>query len=445
MTRLEVRRASRRMPRSHDLGEIVGSALERASKILARHRVEVDLAGRPADARARCGAVRAGAVQSPRQRRQIRAGRHRRSASRAGASGDAGLPADPRRRARASPPATWSASSTSSIAPQKGDQVRAGTGPRARHLPRLRRGDGRHDRRRQPHRPAGRGVHHQAADPRPSRNGWTPPHERAAAQGPRRRRRAADPQAPAHGPEHAGLRDPRGAERQDGARAARARSPIWSSSISACPTSRAWSCCAMMRARNEQCPDRRPVEPQRRERQGRGARSRRRRLRDQAVRHGRAPRPHARRAPPPASGAGRAAVFRVGDLSVDLVRRIVKVGDEEVKLSPKEYDLLRVLVQHAGKVLTHKFLLGELWGALTDAQYLRVYVRQLRQKIEADPRAAALHPDRNRRRLPPARARLIGPEPCARDIPDIRFRASLRRSPRVPRWPRSSPRQAKSQ
>src|SRR4030088_1133419 len=78
-------------------------------------------------------------------------------------------------------------------------------------------------------------------------------------------------------------------------------------------------------------------------------------------------------------------VFRSGDLSVDLVRRLVKVGDKDVKLSPKEYELLRALVQHAGKVLTHKFLLGELWDDLTDAQYLRVYVRQLRQKIEADP------------------------------------------------------------
>ena len=82
---------------------------------------------------------------------------------------------------------------------------------------------------------------------------------------------------------------------------------------------------------------------------------------------------------------GERPVFRTGDLSVDLVRRIVKVRDREVKLSPKEYELLRVLVQHAGKVLTHKFLLGELWDDLTDAQYLRVYVRQLRQKIEADP------------------------------------------------------------
>jgi two-component system KDP operon response regulator KdpE len=82
---------------------------------------------------------------------------------------------------------------------------------------------------------------------------------------------------------------------------------------------------------------------------------------------------------------GERPVFQTGDLCVDLVRRIVKVGDKEVKLSPKEYDLLRMLVQHAGKVLTHKFLLGELWDDLTDAQYLRVYVRQLRQKIEANP------------------------------------------------------------
>jgi two-component system KDP operon response regulator KdpE len=82
---------------------------------------------------------------------------------------------------------------------------------------------------------------------------------------------------------------------------------------------------------------------------------------------------------------GERPIFRVGDLSVDLVRRIVKVGDKEIKLSPKEYELLRVLVQHAGKVLTHRYLLSQLWSDLTDAQYLRVYVRQLRQKIEADP------------------------------------------------------------
>jgi two-component system KDP operon response regulator KdpE len=82
---------------------------------------------------------------------------------------------------------------------------------------------------------------------------------------------------------------------------------------------------------------------------------------------------------------GERPVFQDGDLSVDLVRRIVKLGDNEVKLSPKEYDLLRLLVQHAGKVLTHKFLLQELWDEPVDPQYLRVYVRQLRQKIETDP------------------------------------------------------------
>ncbi|MDB5548327.1 MAG: DNA-binding response regulator [Tardiphaga sp.] len=82
---------------------------------------------------------------------------------------------------------------------------------------------------------------------------------------------------------------------------------------------------------------------------------------------------------------GERPIFRTGKLSVDLVRRLVKVSDHDVKLSPKEYDLLRVLVQHAGKVLTHRFLLKELWDEVTDAQYLRVYVRQLRQKIEIDP------------------------------------------------------------
>ncbi len=78
-------------------------------------------------------------------------------------------------------------------------------------------------------------------------------------------------------------------------------------------------------------------------------------------------------------------IFQVGSLSVDLVRRIVKIRDQEVRLSPKEYELLRLLVHHAGKVLTHKFLLQELWSAVNDAQYLRVYVRQLRQKIEPNP------------------------------------------------------------
>jgi two-component system KDP operon response regulator KdpE len=82
---------------------------------------------------------------------------------------------------------------------------------------------------------------------------------------------------------------------------------------------------------------------------------------------------------------GEKPVFQSGDLSVDLVKRIVKVEGKEVKLSPKEYDILRILVQHAGKVLTHHFLLDQVWSGSTDVQYLRVYVRQLRQKVEKTP------------------------------------------------------------
>jgi two-component system KDP operon response regulator KdpE len=81
---------------------------------------------------------------------------------------------------------------------------------------------------------------------------------------------------------------------------------------------------------------------------------------------------------------GEHPVFRCLGLTVDLVRRIVQVDDKEVKLSPKEYDLLRLMVMHAGKVLTHRFLLHELWNESADTQFLRVYVRQLRQKIETD-------------------------------------------------------------
>jgi two-component system KDP operon response regulator KdpE len=78
-------------------------------------------------------------------------------------------------------------------------------------------------------------------------------------------------------------------------------------------------------------------------------------------------------------------VFRSGDLEVDLVRRIVRMRGDEVKLVPKEYDILRMLVAHAGKVLTHRMPMGEVWGGETDVQYLRIYVRQLRRKIETDP------------------------------------------------------------
>lgn len=82
---------------------------------------------------------------------------------------------------------------------------------------------------------------------------------------------------------------------------------------------------------------------------------------------------------------GERPVFRVEDLSVDLVRRHVRMGDQDVRLSPKEYEVLRLMVLHAGKVLTHAHILREVWGGSTDAQYLRVYVRQLRQKLEPVP------------------------------------------------------------
>ncbi|MGE4078418.1 MAG: response regulator [Reyranella sp.] len=83
---------------------------------------------------------------------------------------------------------------------------------------------------------------------------------------------------------------------------------------------------------------------------------------------------------------GAERTFTSGELSVDLVRHLVRRGAEDVKLSPKEYDILEQLAIHAGKVLTHRHLLREVWRDETvDPQYLRVYVRQLRQKIEADP------------------------------------------------------------
>lgn len=87
---------------------------------------------------------------------------------------------------------------------------------------------------------------------------------------------------------------------------------------------------------------------------------------------------------------GERPLFKSGDLTVDLVRRVVTVHNSEVKLTPREYELLRLLVAHAGKVLTHKFILREVWGTETDVQYLRIYVRTLRQKLEADPQQPQL-------------------------------------------------------
>ncbi|WP_019906482.1 response regulator transcription factor [Methylobacterium sp. 77] len=81
---------------------------------------------------------------------------------------------------------------------------------------------------------------------------------------------------------------------------------------------------------------------------------------------------------------GERPIFRVDGLSVDLVRRIVRVDGNDVKLTPREYDFLRVFVQHAGKALTHSQLMNAV-STSSDPQYLRVYIRSLRQKLEADP------------------------------------------------------------
>lgn len=82
---------------------------------------------------------------------------------------------------------------------------------------------------------------------------------------------------------------------------------------------------------------------------------------------------------------GAQALFETGDLSLDFIRRIVTVRGQDVKLTPREYDLLRLLAMHAGKVLTHRFILHQLWPSDADVQYLRIYIRALRQKLEANP------------------------------------------------------------
>ena len=88
-----------------------------------------------------------------------------------------------------------------------------------------------------------------------------------------------------------------------------------------------------------------------------------------------------------AQGQPMPPVFQAGALEVDLGRRVVRVDHVEVRLSPKQYRLLQVLVVNAGKVVTHRQLLSEVWGAahVDDVQYLRVFVRKLRDRIEAEP------------------------------------------------------------
>lgn len=90
-----------------------------------------------------------------------------------------------------------------------------------------------------------------------------------------------------------------------------------------------------------------------------------------------------RHASPPAGDA----VYAAGDLAVDLARRLVTMAGKDVSLTPNEYDILKVLIAHAGKVLTHRQLLKEVWGPAYEQEVhlLRVNVSNLRRKIEPDP------------------------------------------------------------
>ena len=85
-------------------------------------------------------------------------------------------------------------------------------------------------------------------------------------------------------------------------------------------------------------------------------------------------------------------IVTAGDLTIDLIKRLVTRAGVAIRLSPKEYDLLAQLVEGGGKVCTHRQLLTAVWGPahVEDVQYLRVIVAQLRQKIEPDPAAPAL-------------------------------------------------------
>ena len=85
--------------------------------------------------------------------------------------------------------------------------------------------------------------------------------------------------------------------------------------------------------------------------------------------------------------AGTEPIFVAGPLRVDFARRLVQVNDQEVKLTPTEYDLLKALIKNNGKIMTRQMLLSQVWGTGygAEAHYLHVYIGQLRRKIEPDP------------------------------------------------------------
>jgi two-component system KDP operon response regulator KdpE len=165
------------------------------------------------------------------------------------------------------------------------------------------------------------------------------------------------------------------------------RRPELVSSTSACPTATASTSSATCAPGRR--PDHRAVSAQRRRATRWRAGRRRRRLSDQALRHW----PNCWRARAPTCGACAPAArhpdatFRFGDVEVDLARAGREEADVDVHLTPIEYRLLGVLIANAGRVLTHPYLLREVWGPshAQSTHYLRVYMGNLRQKLEDDP------------------------------------------------------------
>ncbi len=92
------------------------------------------------------------------------------------------------------------------------------------------------------------------------------------------------------------------------------------------------------------------------------------------------------------TGQTASAIQQFGDVRIDLAAHLVHKGEAKIKLTKTEYKLLALLAQHAGKVLTHRQLLSEVWGAayVSDSHYLQVYVSQLRRKLEDDPTSPRL-------------------------------------------------------
>ena len=288
----------------HDIGEIVGSALRRASRSSSRHKVELELApicrcsnSMPCCS-SRCCSISSTMPRNMRPPETMIRIQGWRSETRSAAGA--------RRGQRHS--AGRSRAHIRQVLPRAEDATRCAPAPGwARHLARLRRSDARHHRRGKPLRPQRRRVHHQPADPAQAPSDWTLPHERSPAPRAGGRRRAADTQIAAHGPDRAGLPDAGGAERQGRSRAAqrearpdhpRSRPPRYRT---------ATICCARFARATRTCPI--VVLSSRGDEATKvaGARPGRRRLRDQAVRHGGAARPHAGGAPSPAAGPRRAA------------------------------------------------------------------------------------------------------------------------------------------